>query len=161
MATLYGNQYQEAYVDVPAGKIDSGDFNGMKQIIFVDFTVTAAPSNNDIIKLAKLPKGARVLDAHLSFPDLGTAGTLELGWAASPELDSDGVTVEAADADGFMASIDVNTAAAIVNMADVSGAAAPGFCKKFSGEVDVQLFVTAAWTATSGTIKGYIEYVLG
>jgi hypothetical protein len=160
MATTYGNQYNNAYVVKPSVKIPPGDYSGAVKRMYFDYTITAVSVAADILKLGKLPKGARVYDACLSFPDLGTTGTLELGWAASPELDATGTTLEAADADGFMASVDVNTAASTVNMADVTGTAVPGFLKDFAGEVDVQIYVTTAWTVTSGTIKGYIEYVI-
>jgi len=159
MATLYGNQYNNAYVAVPSVKIGPGDVSGDTKKLYFDFTVTAAPTNGDIIKIAKLPKNVRVYDVCMAFPDMGTAGTLELGWSASAELDSTGSAVVAASASGFLSAVDVNTAAAIVNMADVSGAAVAGFLKEFDAAVDVNITVTAAWTVTSGTIKGYIEYV--
>ncbi len=167
MATLYGNQYSDAYVEVPISKIQSGDFNGKQQFLYFDYPIPAvAPSNADIIKLAKLPKGARVIDAVLVLPDLGDTTALELGWAASAELDSAGVTVEAADADGFMATVDGDIAADAFSMLIIaSGASAnlPGLLKKFAGEVDVQITVTDAWTSTTTTdsIKGYIQYVIG
>ena len=154
MATIYSDQYQDAYVDVPSNKIGRGEFNAKVHIIYFSHTVTAAPSNGDVLKLCKLPKGARVLNAVLSHGDLGTAGTLNLGWAASDDA------VESADADGLIASIDVATAAAIVTMHEQTGAAVPGLLKQFAAEVDVQLDIATAWTATSGSIKGYIEYVV-
>ena len=152
MATLYGNQYQDAFVDVPSDIIRSGDVSGDVKFMYFDFTVpSVAPSNGDKYKLGKIPKGARVIEAVLSFPDLGTAGTLELGWAA------DAGAVETADDNGFLASVDVNTAADTIKMSDnlANGA---GFCKLFSAECDLELLLTAAWTATSGTVKGYLMY---
>lgn len=164
MATLYSNQYQDAYVDVPSSKIGPGDQSGDLKFLFFDFTVPGtAPTDADIVKLAKLPKGARVVEACLSFPDLGTAGVVELGWAASAEKDGPngltGTVLEAADDNGFLASVDVNAAANTVKMSsDMNNAA--GLLKNFSAEVDVQLLVTTAWTATSGTVKGYLSYVI-
>lgn len=155
MATLYGNQYQDAYVDVPSEKIDPVDYNGRVKMIYFDYTVTAAPSNGDVIKLAKLPAGARVIDAVLQFPDLGTAGVLNLGNAASADA------VEAADADSLLVSVDVNAAADAVSMQsqmEASGSNA-GFLKRFASEVDIQIDVATAWTATSGTIKGYVKFL--
>ena len=152
MATYYGNQYQDAYVDVPSDKIRPGDVGGEVKFMFFDFTVpSTAPSNNDIFKLGKIQKGARVIEAALSFPDLGTAGVVELGWAA------DAAGVETADDNGFLASVDVNTAADTVKMSDnlANGA---GFCKLFSATCDLELKVTTAWTAVAGTVKGYLAY---
>ena len=163
MATLYGNQYSDAYVEVPASKINSGDFNGIPQVIYFDYNVPGSvPSNDDVIKLCKLPKGARVLDANLVLPDLGDTTVLELGWAASEET-SGGSAVEAADPDGFMASIDGDVAADAFSMKTLAeaGTIAAGLLKKFDAEVDVQIKVTDAWTSTTTTdkIKGYIVYI--
>lgn len=157
MATLYGNQYNNAYVVNPSVKLGIGDYKGTVRRMYFDYTITAVPTNGDVIKLGKLPAGARVYDACLSFPDLGTAGTLELGWAASTDA------VEAASASGLLSTVDVNSAAAsrtIIGLNGATGAAVAGLMKKFSSEVDIQIAVTAAWTVTSGTIKGFVEYVL-
>lgn len=158
MATIYSNQWTNAYITKPSVKNAPGDVNGQSRFLFFDYDITAAPTNGDVLKLGKLPKGAKVKEACLSFPDLGSAGSLNLGWAASAELDSAGSAVEAADADGFMAAVDVNTAADTVLMS--SGVNVPGMLKDFAAEVDVQIDIATAWTATSGKIKGYIEYVL-
>lgn len=164
MATLYGTQYTNAYVDVPKTKIHSGDSSGAVMHMHFDYPIPGTvPTASDVIKLGKLPKGARILDAGLSFPDLGTTGVLELGWAASAELDSAGSAVEAADDNGFLVSVDVNAAAiACINMVPKTGAAVPGFMKRFAAEVDVQILVTTTWTSTTTTdsIKGYILYTV-
>ncbi len=156
MATLYGDEYASSYNAKPSLKMSPGNFNGLVQRLYFEYTVTAAPTNADIIKVAKIPKGARVYGAGLKFPDLGTAGTLELGYAADADA------VETADPDAFLASVDVNTAADFVTMdqQQEAGGALAGHLKKFSAECDLQILVTAAWTATSGTIKGYIDFVV-
>ncbi len=167
MATLYSSQYQDAYVDVPSDKIRQGDMNGNVRYLHFDFPVPASvPTNADIIKLGKIPKGARVLDAVLVLPDLGDTTVLELGWAASVELDSAAVAIEAADPDGFMASVDGDIAADAFSMLGIAqGASAnlPGLLKRFSAECDLQITVTDAWTSTTTTdsIKGYIQFVVG
>ena len=89
-----------------------------------------------------------------------TAGVLELGWAASA-TGAQG-TAETADADGLLAAVDVDTAADFVTMdqQQEAGGALAGHLKKFTAEVDLEIFVTTAWTATSGTIKGYVDFVV-
>lgn len=159
MATLYGSQYQAAFVDVPSSKISRGDQSGNVRFLYFNYAGTAAPTNADVIKLAKLPKGSRVVDVIMSFADLGSAGTLEVGWAASAELDSAGAAVEAAVAAGFLASLDVNSAADTIKMSD-NLANGSGMLKQFSAEVDVQVTVTAAWTVATGGFKGCIMYVV-
>ncbi len=161
MDTFYSTQFKQAYVAVPSSKIAPGDSNAAIKFKYFEFPVpSTAPSNNDIVKLFKMPKNCRLIDFEMSFPDLGSAGTVSVGWAASADLIAGSTTpVEAAAPAGIMSAVDVNTAAAIVNMADVTGAAVAGYLKEFEAEVDVQMLISTAWTATSGTIKGYIKYV--
>ena len=160
MATFYSTQYANL-VAVPAAKVDAPDAAGSVKIMYFDYTITSTtPATSDIIKLGVLPKGARVLDVEISAPDLGTTGALNVGWAASGELTSAGVAVEAANASGFFAALDVNTAAATQNMSDVAGASVAGYLKKFAASVDVQMAPSTVWTVTSGTIKGFVKYAI-
>lgn len=155
MATLYGTEYSNAYVAKPSLKTSPGDFNGAVKTIYFEYPITAAPTAADVIKVGKIPKGARVMGAGLKFGDLGTAGVLELGFAADVDA------VETADPDAFLASVDVNAAADFVTMdqQQEAGGALAGHLKRFSAECDVQILVTTAWTVTSGTIKGYVSYI--
>jgi hypothetical protein len=155
MATLYGTQYDAAYVTQPTSKIAPGDVSGHKKVAYFDYVVTAAPTNGDVLKLCKLPKGARVLDVVMSFPDLGTGGALNVGINGGTNAG------ETADADAFLVNVDVATAADCVSMKSQmeAGGSNNGWLKHLADEVDVQIDIATAWTATSGTIKGYVEYV--
>lgn len=150
MATKYSNQYQGAYVSKPMEQIKPGDISGDVKFAYFDITVDAVGSLNDVFKLFKLPKGAKLKAFRIITPDMGTAGDIQVGWAAS----ADGV--EAASADGILGTTDANAAAADTSMP----ATAAGFLKDFAAEVDVEMKVVEAWTATTGTIKGYAEYVV-
>ncbi len=156
MATLYGTEYAAAYVTKPSTKIGVGDHYGVMHYKYFSYVVTAAPSNSDVIKVGKIPLGARVYGAGLKFPDLTDTGTVELGFAA------DSGAVETADPDAFLASVDVTTAADFVTMdqQQEAGGALAGHLKKFTAECDIEIFVTDAWTGTSGTIQGYVAYVV-
>lgn len=155
MSTYYGDQYQDAFVTVPSKKIKGKDFNGSVRRLYFSFTVpSVAPANGDKVKLGKLPAGARIMNAGLQFPDLGAAGAVNLGWAAS----SSGAVV--ADADALLVNVDVATAADAVSMQiqmEASGANA-GYLMELSEEVDLELDIATAWTAVAGTIKGFVEY---
>lgn len=151
MATYYSNQYQDAFVDVPADMIRPGDVSGEVKAMYCDFTVPGtAPSNGDIYYLGKIPKGARVLNIVLAFPDLGTAGTVHVGYL------QDAAAVETTDNDAFLASVDVNTAADTVSMVDQSNMV--GLGKLFSAECTLTLTVSAAWTAVAGAVKVIMYY---
>lgn len=163
MANLYGNQYNNAYVTVPSVKIAPGDFGGMKRIMYFDYTITAASTNADIIKLGKLPKGARLINASFSGPALAGTTSFSLGWAASAELVgvAGSAAVVAADATGILTafSLDAVDANSMQQQMEAAGTNT-GYLKEFAAEVDVQLAVIDAWSSTSGTLKGYLEYVV-
>lgn len=149
--------YQEGSVQ---SKAPIGDLGGRLRVIKFDYTpATDILAIGDIIKLCKLPKGAKVLDANFSGPSWGTVGIFDWGYAASAELDSAGSAVEAADDDAFStaAAIDLGGQAAVYRM--VGGDAA--YLKEFAAEVDVQLVMTEASDSASGdAIKGHIVYVI-
>ena len=100
--------------------------------------------------MMKLPKGARVLDAVLVTDDLGTTGTLDVGWEATAD--------EVADPNGFLNAIDVNSAAAINKMSTTAGY--PGMLKQFSAEAQISITASQATTATTGTIELVVYYVV-
>jgi hypothetical protein len=151
MATFYSNQYQEAFITIPSVNNRPGDVSGHILCAYADFTVPAvAPIANDVFKLCKIPKGARVVEVYVAFPDLGTTGLVDIGYSASVD------GVETASATAFLASVDVNTAAAIVCMSEQANPA--GFGKLFASEVDLELKVNTAWTAVAGTVKVILHY---
>lgn len=154
MATSKSDIYQIQNLDVST-KADIGDFIGRVRSLFINFTFPAASDVNaiaDVIKLCKIPKGARVIDYHLAIPSLGTTGIANIGWAASVD------GVEVADADGFAGTaLDAGGQAVDSRLS----AAAAGFCKRFAAEVDMQLALTEA-TDNAGdvNIKGVLHYVI-
>lgn len=152
MAELYGNNYKLAYVDVPAKQIGVGEQAGRKRILFDSHTFAGAVNAiGDIIKIGKLPKGARVLEAVLVSDSMGTTGIFDLGWAAS----ADGL--ELADANGFISGADAGGQA----VKALSAVSNPGLAKKFLSEVDVQLELTEATDGALGdSVKVWIEYIL-
>jgi hypothetical protein len=127
---------------------------GDLKFLYFDITVGAAPSNNDIWNVGKLPKGARIVDAMLQFPDMGSAGTLALG------IDGGTNSLETADDDAFITAVDANTAADAASMKQQmeAGGANAGWMKQLADEVIVQVKTPTAFTVTSGTIKGYVMY---
>lgn len=147
--TKYGVNHQAAYIDVNPGKYGKGEFGGRVRVLYDEKTLTEELEVNDIIKVGRLPKGARVLGATVKSPSLGTTGIVDLGYAASADA------VEAADADGFVLQADAGGQA----VQAVGAGAAIG--KRFEAEVDVQLVVTEVSTAGSTkTIQSWVYYVI-
>ena len=156
MATIYSSGYNSAYVAVPSAKIAKGEFNGDIKCAFASYTLLADATSGDVLKLFKLPKGARVLDFKVNCPDLGSTGVMDFGWAAAVELDSAGVTLEAADADGFIVDQDVSGQASI----GIPVAGVPGLHKQFAGEVDAQLLLPTTSSATGLIIQVHVSFVV-
>lgn len=152
MATLYSSQYQSAYVNVPADKLPIGDYNGRVRMLKFDHTFAAdVNAIADIVKLGKLPKGAKVIGGRLYCPSLGTTGIFHWGFAA------DAGAVETADPDAFGVSLDAGGQAVDSTMAGTVG----GFLKEFAAEVDVQLaFTEASDDAADVVVKGYLLFVV-
>lgn len=153
MATLYGLNATNRDVSVPSVKIAAGDQYGDFHVAYDEYSLVGVVlANADVINMMKIPAGCRVHNVVLSFPDMGTTGTCTVGWAAS----ADGV--ESANSNGFLTTVDMNTAANTVHMLDEANIA--GMFKSFASEVQVQITMTAASTATSGTIKLAVYYTV-
>ncbi len=139
----------------PPKRVEQGEYSGRVHVLYDEFQpVATVVANAEVIKFQPLPAGARVIDVQMSFSDQGTTGTAKLGWLASADA------VEAADDDGFLATIDMKAAANTVCLQDE--AAIPGYGKKFASSVQPALTMTEATDASSTTVpwKLVIEYVL-
>lgn len=153
MATTYSDQYSDAFVEKPSTKIRPGDVNSPVKFLYFSITLGVL-AVNDIIKVAKLPLGARVKNVSLTVSDLGATGTLVAG------LTSGTNSLETADDDAFLTTVDVNAGADTNSMQQQmeAGGANAGYLKELLDEVDVELKATAVTTA-AGTAKGFIEYI--
>lgn len=132
----------------PSVKIDASQEYGKLRVLYDSYTVDTADEfgTSGLVRLMTIPKGSRLIDAEVSMPAAGANGMFDLGWAASADLDEDGVAVEAADADGIIASADPGDAA-LERQKMLS--TRPGYMKKFGAAVEVQADFSEA-TADSG-----------
>jgi len=155
---LYGTEYNNSYVAEPQVRNDVSLQHGRLRYLSGEYTIPSGDvlGTSAIVKLFKLPKGARVIECLASSDDLGTTGDLDIGWADSEEVDENGTVLEAADDDGFFADLDVNADA--ISRTAMTNAVA-GFRKKFAAEVDVQIAIPEA-TTTDGTIFVEMYYIL-
>jgi hypothetical protein len=149
MATLLGKNYTKQFSNVPSEKIDKGEQFGDVHVAYDSYTMSAALADGDIIKMMKLPKGAKVVDAILKTDkSLGATGILDCGYQAN------GVDAE-----------DLN---AFINQADGGGqalaarptAGAAGLFKTFTAETQVVLDCTELSVATDAVIELAIFYVI-
>jgi len=150
MAIFNGSNFAKVN-SVPSQKIPKGEFSGKVRCLYDSF---ACPQNiiaiGDKINMsALLPKGARVLEAVIASPSLGTTGIMQLGFAAG--------AIEAADPDAFIVSADAGGQAVKAEMP--LNAYALG--KQFSEDLQVQINFTEASDAANGlVIQAWIYYVL-
>lgn len=147
MATLYGVGETQGQ-NSPPERVEQGERGGRVKCLYDEYTSAGALTSGDIIKMGKLPMGARIVGASLYTTDHGTTGTVTVGWAANG--------VEAADADGIFTTTDINAAAALF---DMSEQVAAGFGQKFSAETQIQIELTANTTA-AGSLKLAVFYVV-
>lgn len=142
------------------GLSEQGEHGGQLRIAYDTIEAGASIAVGDVYQMGSLlPDGARVVDAVIFFDDLdtGSSCTLNFGWAASAELTGASAT-EAADADGFMASVDVYTAAGSQSMQGDQPTVA-GNLKKFTASVQPQVTaVTTNNSTATGTISTLIFY---
>jgi hypothetical protein len=133
MAVFNALNYAKAYVNVPSEKIAPGEVGGELQVAYDEYTFTANAAVNDVIRLGiKIPAGARIHEAVVIAPSLGTTGTFALGTASNTTS-----LIAAANAGGQA-----------VKALTPAGAADLG--KELSEDTFYQLTCTVATTAAAG-----------
>lgn len=136
---------------VPSKQADVGEVVGKMKVLFDEFTCgqNVYAISDKILVGAKLPKGARVLEAQLVSPSLGTTGIMQLGFLANG--------VDAEDLDAFIVSADAGGQA--VKALIPAGAA--GLHKKFEADTQCVInFTEASDSANGDKISVAIHYVM-
>lgn len=131
-------------------KLDAGQNYGLLRVLYGSYTVDSADEfgTSGLVRMFKIPAGARLIDAEVSMEASGATGIFDVGWAASTALDPDtGSALEAADPNGIFEQVDPG-AAAVTRQKMV--ATVPGYMKRFTAEVEVQ----CDWTEASADSGG-------
>lgn len=151
MSDLYTTEYNNAYIVEPSVKNDVTKLHGRVRLIKADITFAAELAVNDVIKICKLPKGARLIDARVVAPVDAASGIYNLGWEANGDIvaDADGIFVGASSLDFGAAAVD----------AKMSGAIA-GFGKKFEAETVISATVTEVSTNATGKTHQFCLFYL-
>jgi hypothetical protein len=148
MADLNAKNYQ-LIQNNPSEALPKGELNGKIKTMYDEITLSAELSVNDEILLYNLPAGARVVEALISGPSLGTTGIISLGHKANNE--------DAEDDDAFIASADMGGQAVKENIP----AGAAGLLKKFASETQIFAKCSEASDAGSGQkIQFLISFVV-
>ena len=139
MANFYGANYSKT-IAVPKEFIDFGDVGGEVKCLYDSFTYTAAPAQNDLVYIGKLPKGARVIQVIAKAADGGGTGVIDVGVAG--------------DVDAFIDGLDHSAAAAVKVSSTESGM----FAGRLAAETDVIAKIITAATAAAGKIEVIVLY---
>ena len=145
MANLYGSNYTLAYVNVPSEKIEPGEQVGKVKVAYDEYDLDGLGvviAANDLIYLMKIPAGARVLEAIIDSPSLGTTGIVQLGTAADPDR-----YIAAADAGGQA-------------VREKMPLGADGAFEELTEETQLILKCTEITTEITGIIKVAVFYVM-
>lgn len=135
--------------NTPSEKIEASDQGGRLRVHYDEITLAAELTAADTITMgAPIPEGARIHEAILHSPQLGSAGgngELDFGYSGDPNA--------------FLNQVEVGSAAAQARMSDDLTLAGNGF--KTTGEL--QPLITANETTDAGigdTIRTWLYYSL-
>jgi hypothetical protein len=157
MATIRMDNNSNANAD-PIVKAAPGDTEGRLKVSYDEYTVSAALSNADVIKGPIIREGQRVHNVVVFFDGANPSTDVDVGWAASDELDADGNAVEAADANGFLDAVDFSSSAYIHEMRVTAQGTVAGQGKRFSADCELELLVNTAGAGSDGTLRVWVEY---
>lgn len=151
MATLYGKNYTKKFINNPAEKVVGKEHSGKVRMAFDSYTFVADAVSGAVIKLMKLPAGAKVVDCMVKCPSLGTKGIFKLGYEANG--------VDVADDDGFLVTTSIDAGGqAVLGVPTLASAA---IFKEFSVETQVILTQTEDTDVANGlTIEVALFYTM-
>jgi hypothetical protein len=141
MATLYSDIITGLRAN-PQTKPDSGVSNGKVRV--QAFTWTGDAAQNDLVELAKLPVGARIITGFIDFTDFGSSVTLDIG---------DGTTENK-----YLSAADVATAAGTASFAHTWALYGLGR-ERLSTAITLTAKLEGA-NPDSGSLRGYVLYAV-
>jgi hypothetical protein len=141
MATLYSDIITGLRA-TPQTKPDSGVSNGKVRV--QAFTWTGDAAQNDLVELAKLPVGARIITGFIDFTDFGSSVTLDIG---------DGTTENK-----YLSALDVATAAGTSAFANTWALYGLGR-ERLSTAITLTAKLEGA-NPDSGSLRGYVLYAV-
>lgn len=150
MSTKYGSNYTDRFQTKPVVPVDASNYGGNVKAMYDEYTLAAALSTGDVLKMGRLPKGAKVLEVILASADLDSSTNCLLDVGLSYP-NGDGTD----DDNAFLASVNAQSA---VTKAMSAQNNMTGFGLETEGEADVEVKVQVAGDATSGKIKCLVLY---
>lgn len=155
MATLYSTQatiINNMALGASPAPIDVTDLGGRVRSAFFSYTTVGTEAVSDVIRLTKLPKGARVIGFNACAEDIGAATcVLAIGDADDVDRLVTGLVVSAALAPNAASTILRTPTTEIVDI---------GFGYKYTAETWINATVTTAAIDAVGQLWGVIQYVV-
>lgn len=155
-----------AFTAVPQ-TVNAGGVLGGKVLALIETTEVPDTANADTVILGPLPVDCRLLSIKAAIDDLGTAGTVDIGFF---KRDAGAATFTVVDADAIANNLDVNTAAVALteyrfSIWDINSvnkklwelanlSARPAYGELFIG------ITTDTGTTAAGTFSIICEYVM-
>ncbi len=145
MAT-YKSDQETKRTATPPKMLATNEMHGRVRIAYFTYTVpTGNAAVDDLVQLATIPPGARLLGGHLAFEAMSTGGG-----AASVQI-GDGTT-----ADKYLGTTSVDAAGTAV----FGTTSALAFGQELTAETTITAkVVTEAWAATK-KLHGFVKYVM-
>jgi len=154
--------------DDKAKQIDRSEQN-VERVAISQVTLSGAIANNDIIFLAEIPVDARITSIRNWTDDLGTTGTLNLGFYKGTVNTTSATDADAVDEDALATAIDVNAAATNdvelrfevqdINTVAKTAWELAGLTTRPDYNTFLVAFTAAAATTAGGDISTVIRYV--
>ena len=161
VTTQYSTEYTNAYQSTPVVNNNTTEQAGRLRVAFFTHDQDGAGDANSTVTLVKLPAGrVRIIGGLSRFYCNWVTGsqTMDIGWDAFTAQDG---TTTAADADGLVDGLDVETAGYFSMESALAAEKATGGTHLFESRDGVTIVAKAiAALADGDDLVGYITYVI-
>ena len=155
MATVYGANFTKFDQNVPREQVNVAE-DGARLSIQYDTYEASSAGAGTVIKMARMPKGARVWQIILVTDDLSGSGTLQVGDSSDPNRFITESICGDANKVHYMHPKAHASDGNVTLLGAVSGTGIDGFGYAYTAETDI--IITTATAAVTGTINLAVFY---
>jgi hypothetical protein len=155
MATVYGANFTKFDQNVPREQVNVAEHGARLRIQYDTYEASSAGAGT-VIKMARMPKGARVWQIILVTDDLSGSGTLQVGDSSDPNRFITESICGDANKVHYMHPKAHASDGNVTLLGAVSGTGIDGFGYAYTAETDI--IITTATAAVTGTINLAVFY---
>jgi hypothetical protein len=155
MATVYGANFTKFDQNVPREQVNVAEHGARLRIQYDTYEASSAGAGT-VIKMARMPKGARVWQIILVTDDLSGSGTLQVGDSSDPNRFITESICGDANKVHYMHPKAHASDSNVTLLGAVSGTGIDGFGYAYTAETDI--IITTATAAVTGTINLAVFY---